>query len=96
MGLFKKKKFMEAAVGMVPAAQDGVGADSDTDNTVAGEGAAGAPGEELIAVIAAAVAAYEAEQYGRALFIRKLNRVAGTRPAWGVTGTMEAIDMRRM
>ena len=52
--------------------------------------------EELIAVIAAAISAYEANQYRRTLCIRKLDRTAGTRPAWGVMGMNEAIDMRRM
>ena len=52
--------------------------------------------DEIIAVLAAAVAAYEAEQYIPSLSIKKINRVAGVRPVWGVTGTNEAIDVRRM
>ena len=52
--------------------------------------------EEMIAVIAAAVAAYEAEQYVQTLYIRKLDRAAGSRPVWGVSGTNEAIDVRRI
>ena len=51
---------------------------------------------ELIAVITAAIAAYEAEQFAPALYIRKINRAAGVRPIWGTTGTNEAIDMRRI
>ena len=52
--------------------------------------------EELIAVISAAVAGYEEEQYSRKLYIRKLDRTVGARPAWGVCGTNEAIDARRI
>ena len=100
MGLFKRRKNTEAAAGNVAAEQAGADAavqeGADAGGTAAGEGAAEAPDGELIAVIAAAIAAYEAEQNRRSLCIRKLNRAAGARPAWGVTGTMEAIDMRRM
>ena len=52
--------------------------------------------EELIAVISAAVAGYEAEQYTRKLSIKKLNRTAGIRPVWSVCGTNETIDARRI
>ena len=52
--------------------------------------------DEIIAVLAAAVAAYEAEQYTPSLSIKKINRAAGARPVWGVTGTNEAIDVRRI
>ena len=52
--------------------------------------------DELVAVIMAAISALEADQYVRKLVIRKIDRVAGTRPAWGVTGMTEAIDERRM
>ena len=58
--------------------------------------ASAAISEETIAVISAAVAAYEAEQYTQTLYIRKLNRAAGARPAWGVAGTNEAIDARNI
>lgn len=52
--------------------------------------------DERIAVIAAAISAYEAEQYRQTLCIRKINRTAGTRLAWGLMGMQEAIDTRRM
>jgi len=55
-----------------------------------------ADGGELIAVITAAIAAYEAEQFRQKLYIRKINRASGIRPVWGSTGTQEAIDVRRM
>ena len=51
--------------------------------------------EDLIAVITAAVAAYEAENFKQTLYIKKINRASGTRPVWGVIGTHEAIDVRR-
>ncbi|MDR3364472.1 MAG: hypothetical protein LBS91_05945 [Clostridiales Family XIII bacterium] len=53
-------------------------------------------GDELACVIAAAVAAYEAEQFIQTLYIRKIDRTAGVRPVWGVMGTQESIDTRRM
>ena len=52
--------------------------------------------DELIAVIAAAIAAYGADPYKCSLTIRKLDRTAAVRPAWGVAGTNEAIDVRRI
>jgi hypothetical protein len=84
MGLFNKKNKKEETV-VAPAANDPAAAAAD------------APFEgELIAVIAAAVAAYEAEQFRQTLYIRKLSRASGARPAWGEMGAQEAIDMRRM
>jgi len=87
MGLFSRKK-AETAVPEANAAAD----------TAAGTGAA-APdtvNEEMIAVISAAIAAYEAEQFTQTLYIQKINRACGVRPVWGVIGTQEAIDVRRM
>ena len=90
MGLFGKKKKAPLA-----------GADAKPENGAAvpeDAGAVGAAGigDELVAAIAAAISAYEAEQYRQALYIRKPDRAAGVRPAWGVAGMHEAIDMRRM
>ena len=83
MGLFSKKKKTE-----------------ETELSPAAEGSVPPPGkqadDELIAVIAAAVSAYEAEQFVQTLYIRKIARSAGTRPAWSLTGTNEAIDARRI
>jgi len=50
---------------------------------------------ELLAVIAAAIAAYEEDQYRQALYVKKLNRSAGVRPVWGAMGTNEAVNSRR-
>ncbi len=52
---------------------------------------------DLIAVITAAVAAYESENSASTnLIIRKIDRTAGVIPAWGVAGNREQIDTRRM
>ena len=82
MGLFGKKKTIEGASA----------AGAETNKTVV----VAAADTELIAVIAAAISAYEAGQRRQGLYIRKLNRASGIRPAWGVMGTNEAIDTRRM
>ena len=87
MGLFGKKK------ALIAVDKPAIAKAMYNANTVCETGAAD---DELIAVIAAAISAYEAEQYRQALYISKLNRTAGTRPAWGVTGMNEAIDTRRM
>jgi len=83
MGLFGKKKNKIAEAEITAEAATGADAAAEGD-------------DELVCVIAAAIAAYEAEQYGHKLYIRKLDRSAGARPAWGVMGMTEAIDTRRM
>ena len=60
------------------------------------QAAADTKDEEIVVAIMAAIAAYGTDQYVGTLNIRKLDRTAGVRPAWGVTGMMEAIDERRM
>jgi len=85
MGLFsKKKKGAEAAAINEAEACDEQAAGLETAN------------DELIAVLSAAVAAYEAEQFVQTLYIQKLNRACRVLPAWGAMGTQEAIDSRRM
>ena len=86
MGLFSRKK-TETAV------SEGV---IEIVTTTAEDAAPEIMNEELIAVITAALSAYEVEQYRQTLYIRKTNRISGVRPVWGVTGTQEAIDTRRM
>jgi hypothetical protein len=97
MGIFSKKK--------KPAAesQTGSGAaavpETDDENipvVIAAALAAAEEDENLPVVIAAAIAAFTSEQFVQTLAIRKINRAAGVRPAWGVAGTTEAIDVRRM
>jgi len=51
---------------------------------------------ELIAVIAAAIAAYEGQGTVSGLTIRKINRIAGPALAWNVAGRTECIDSRRI
>jgi hypothetical protein len=51
---------------------------------------------EIVAVITAAVRAYEeADEFSSSLHIGKINRTAGKRPAWGIAGTADAIASRR-
>jgi len=96
MGLFKKKnKDAAAGAASVADAAPAPGADADAAPAPIADVASAADGE-LIAVITAAIAAFEAEQFRQTLYIRKLDRTAGMRPVWGVTGTQEAIDVRRI
>jgi hypothetical protein len=89
MGLFKKKKKNENA-NVAPA-----GSDSEL-MAVLSAAVAAASSDEHIAVIAAALAAYEDGGAQTDLVIRKIDRAAGTIPAWGVMGNREQIDTRRM
>jgi len=57
---------------------------------------ANAENDELLAVLTAAVAAYEEERFIQTLYIKKIDRTCGTRPIWGAIGTQEAIDVRRL
>jgi len=86
MGLFNRKKTQVT----VP--------ETDTATTAAEETAAGPDmtNGELIAVLSAAIAAYESEQFIQKLYIQKINRACGTLPAWGAMGRQEAVDTRRM
>ena len=94
MGLFnrKKQKNKEADASLIQDAAS-VSADGAGEGSESGEDQTDS---ELIAVIAAAISAYESEQFIQTLYIRKLDRRAGIRPVWGATGTNEAIDMRRL
>ena len=89
MGLFKKKNGKTDV-----ASPDG---DSDEVSAVLAAAAiASSEDDDLAIVIAAAIAAFEAEQYTPTLAIRKTDRTAGVRPVWGVLGTTESIDVRRV
>lgn len=52
-------------------------------------------GPELIAVIMAAIAANEGKAYINNLLIRKISRISGDRPTWGMAGTMDSIESRK-
>ena len=89
MGLFKKKN------GKTDVASPG--GDSDEVSAVLAAAAiAASEDDDMPVVIAAAIAAFEAEQYTPTLAIRKINRIAGVRPVWGILGTTESIDVRRV
>ena len=86
MGLFnKKKKDIENTSSQI----------TQDEQATPQEEISGKTDEELIAVIAAAIAAYEAEAFVQTLHIKKINRVAGVKPAWGTAGLNEAIDAGR-
>ena len=50
---------------------------------------------EIIAVIAAAIAAMEGVSNPDGLMIRKINRVSGFRPIWGSAGTADSLESRK-
>lgn len=52
------------------------------------------PGKDLIAVIAAAIAAMEGTSPS-SLIIRKINRISGNTTAWSRAGASEIIDSRK-
>ncbi|MDR3305695.1 MAG: hypothetical protein LBS85_06725 [Clostridiales Family XIII bacterium] len=89
MALFGKKKKIEEAVVF------GQNEEEPAAVTAAAIEVSGAD-DELIAVISAAVAAFQTEGFVQTLYIRKIGRAAGTKPAWGAMGLNEVIDTRRM
>ena len=88
MGIFKNKKSKAEALSTADG-KECVSSVQDAEIAVSVD-------DDLPVVIAAAIAAYEAEQYTPTLAIRKINRAAGVRPVWGVLGTTESIDVRRV
>ena len=52
-------------------------------------------GPELIAVIMAAIAATEGTAYINNLLVRKISRISGNRPTWGMAGTVDSIESRK-
>ncbi|MDR3296284.1 MAG: OadG family protein [Clostridiales Family XIII bacterium] len=63
----------------------------------AGAGKQTVPDPRTLAVITAAVAAYESENAGGGgIMIRKISRAAGPRTAWNLAGLQEVIDSRRV
>lgn len=71
-----------------PAAQQAAAAAQDA-------GTSGAD-ESLIAVIAAAIAAFEGTAVASSLVVRKIVRIPGPDYAWSNTGRHEALDSRRV
>ncbi|MDR0596519.1 MAG: hypothetical protein LBG50_03155 [Clostridiales Family XIII bacterium] len=89
MGLFSRKK-KKNVVADTPAGMDG------ELLAVLGAAVAASSSDEHIAVIAAAIAAYEDGGAQTNLRVQKINRVAGVIPAWGMLGNREAIESRRI
>lgn len=51
---------------------------------------------ELIAVISAAIAAFEGETGEDGLIVRRIRRIADQMPAWNRAGLSDCIDSRKM
>jgi len=96
MAWFKRKKQRGAElIAAADPARMGVADDSPPEAelaaVIAAATAAASGGDgELTAVICAALAAYEADARTPTLVVRRLDRTAGVRPAWGAAGTAEA------
>jgi len=52
-------------------------------------------GAETVAVIMAAIAAYEGTDYVNNLIIRRINRLSGNRTAWSAAGSADCIESRK-
>jgi uncharacterized membrane protein YfcA len=52
--------------------------------------------EALIAVIAAAIAAFEGAEVANKLIVRKIRRIPGPDPIWSNLGRQESLDSRRV
>jgi hypothetical protein len=52
--------------------------------------------EALIAVIAAAIAAFEGAEVANKLVVRKIRRIPGPDPIWSNLGRQESLDSRRV
>lgn len=52
--------------------------------------------ETLIAVIAAAIAAFEGTEVANKLVVRKIRRIPGPDPIWSNLGRQESLDSRRV
>ena len=51
---------------------------------------------ELIAVISAAIAAFEGDAHADGLIVRRIHRISDQMPAWNRAGLSECIDSRKM
>ncbi|MDR0854586.1 MAG: hypothetical protein LBN34_09495 [Clostridiales Family XIII bacterium] len=95
MGFFRRKKEGPTAV-VLKGADKGQVAPETIAAITAAVRASEAPDDSIVAAITAAVRAYEAaDEFSSGLNIRKLNRAAGIRPAWGIAGTTDAIRHRQ-
>lgn len=79
---FKKKEETDS----IPEIASAVQTVSDSDTGISAE---------IIAVIAAAIAAMEGSSNSGGLIIRKINRISGFRPIWGSAGTADCLDSRK-
>lgn len=96
MGLFGRKKRGAATdTHKAPATAPGI-ANDEILSVITAAVVTASNAEEHLAVIAVAIAVYEADNAQTCLSISKINRSAGVPPAWGVAGNREAIDVRRI
>jgi hypothetical protein len=79
----------DAASGVSDAADAQASAVSDTAAAVSAVSDA-----EVVAVIAAALAAYQSEGVARDIVYRKINRTAGPRTEWNLAGLREVLASR--
>jgi hypothetical protein len=71
--------------------------DGSNSNTGARADLPGAMNDEaLIAVIAAAIAAFEGTEVANKLIVRKIRRIPGPDPIWSNLGRQESLDSRRV
>ena len=94
-GIIKKTEQKKST----PAQSVGViGAASATETPVSQLTAVSVPtdsGQELIAVLMAAIAASQGDEVASKLRIRKINRISGNRTTWNTAGSADCIDSRR-
>ncbi len=83
-----------------PATSVGVIGETPTTGTVASQSVEVSKpadsGQELIAVLMAAIAASQGDEVASKLRIRKINRISGNRTPWNVAGSADCIDSRRI
>jgi len=76
------------------AATQNAAADSNAGASVVSAGTMA--DEALIAVIAAAIAAFEGTEVANKLVVRKIRRIPGPDPIWSNLGRQESLDSRRV
>jgi len=83
--------------GTAPAPQTTAEADATNSNTASRMDSTGLMADEaLIAVIAAAIAAFEGTEIANTLVVRKIRRIPGPDPIWSNLGRQESLDSRRV
>lgn len=84
----RKESTPAKSVGVIPAAE------TPASQPVAASAPASS-GQELIAVLMAAIAASQGAEVVSKLRIRKIERISGNRTPWNAAGSAECIDSRK-